>query len=114
MYPIPKNAKKVELENATVEFYEFKQNEIEYLYFDTSLCSVPEPMINALLGLKQIANTNKKLLMLNHCIPNGLFPKIDKNFNFIIEEYEDIFKIEFSNKKEGKENIDYEDNQCSG
>lgn len=114
MYPIPKNAKKIELKNATVEFYEFSKNEIEYLYFDSSLCSVPEPMINALLGLKLISNTKKKLLMLNHSVPNGLFPKIDKNFDFIVEEYEDIFIIEFSNKKNAKEEIDYEDNQCSG
>ena len=114
MYPIPNNAKKIELENATVEFYEFNKDEIEYIYFDTSLCSVPEPMINALLGLKLISNTKKKLLMLNHSVPNALFQKIDKNFDFIIEEYEDIFIIEFSNKIKAKEDIDYENNQCSG
>ncbi len=114
MQLLPKRAKRVEIKNSTVDFYEFEENFISYYYFDTSECQVPEPMINAMLGLKLIANTDKKLIMINHCIPNGLFPKIDKAFNFEIEEFDDKFKIIFSYKKESREEINYKDNQCLG
>ena len=78
---IPKNAKKIEIENSTVDFYEDEN----YYYFDTSLTEPPEPMINAVAGLKLI-DGEKKLIMINHKIPMGLFPKIEAYFKYEVEE----------------------------
>ncbi len=112
---LPTNTIKLSLENTTVDFYQFTKNDISYLYFDTSLCGVPEPMINAMAGLKAINDTNKKLIMKNHQLPNGLFAKIDKVFDFEIEKLEDgNILITFSYKKSSLAEVDFSDNQCLG
>ncbi len=33
----------------------------------------PEPMVNAMAGLRLLDNSNKKLIMINHKTPGGLF-----------------------------------------
>jgi hypothetical protein len=81
---IPSNAKQIEVLNATLTFFEDEN----YYYFDSSLTAPPEPMINALAGLKFL-NGNKKLVMINHKIPMGLFPKIEEYFDYEIQELED-------------------------
>ena len=92
---ISKNAKQIEVDNSTVPFY---QDENSY-YFDTSLTAVPEPMINAVAGL-QLLDENKKLIMINHKIPMGLFPKIEAYFDYEVEELKDgNVKITFSKKE---------------
>ena len=89
-----KNAKKIEVENSTVDFFEDE----DYYYFDTSLTAPPEPMINALAGLK-LLDGKKKLIMINHKIPMGLFPKIENDFNYEINEIEEEkIKVIFSKK----------------
>ncbi|AXH14081.1 hypothetical protein [Malaciobacter mytili] len=112
---LPNNATKIQIENTTVDFYEFEKDNITYLYFDTSLCGVPEPMINAMAGLKAINDTNKKLIMKNHQLPNGLFPKIDKVFDFEIQRLEegDVL-ITFAYKKDSLAEVDFSNNKCLG
>lgn len=105
---IPKSAKKIDVKNATVDFFEDEN----YYYFDTSLTGAPEPMINALAGLK-LLDGSKKLIMYNHKIPLGLFPKIEDYFDFKVEEFEDFVKITFSKKIESKIDIDFDTN-CKG
>lgn len=102
--------KKIEVENSTVDFFEDKNS----YYFDTSLTAVPEPMINALAGLKLLNSDDKKLIMINHKIPMGLFPKIDEYFNYEIEELEDgNVKIIFSKKSNCNVQLDFDTN-CQG
>ena len=106
---IPKNAKQIEVDNSTVPFY---QDE-DYYYFDTSLTAVPEPMINAVAGL-QLLDENKKLIMINHKIPMGLFPKIEAYFDYEVEELKDgNVKITFSKKEKLVPKLDFDTN-CSG
>lgn len=107
--------KKIELENTTVDFYEFKKENIDYIYFDTSICAVPEPMINAMAGLKYINHTKKKLIMKNHQIPSGLFPRIEKSFDFIIERGEDDnVLVIFTYKQDSLAEVDFNNNSCAG
>ena len=102
-------AKKIKVENSTVDFFE---DENAY-YFNTSLTAVPEPMINALAGLK-LLNGNKRLVMINHKIPMGLFPKIDEYFDYEIEELEDgNVKIIFIKKPNCNKQLDFDTN-CKG
>ena len=77
---LPKDAKKLELENSTVDFYEYIKDGLTFYQFDTSECGPPEPMVNAMAGLQLLDNANKRLIMINHKPPMGLFPKIQKNY----------------------------------
>ena len=91
---IPSNAKQIKVLNATLAFFKDEN----YFYFDSSLTASPEPMINALAGLKFL-NGNKKLVMINHKIPMGLFPKIEEYFDYEIQELEDgNVKVIFTKK----------------
>ena len=81
---IPKNAKQIEVINATIPFYEDE----DCYYFDSRSTPFPEPMINAVAGLA-LLNENKKLVMINHKIPIGLFPKIEAYFDYEVEELKD-------------------------
>ena len=106
---IPKNVKQIEVDNSTVPFY---QDE-DYYYFDSSSTAVPEPMINAVAGL-QLLDENKKLIMINHKIPMGLFPKIEAYFDYEVEELKDgNVKITFSKKEKLVPKLDFDTN-CSG
>ncbi len=106
---IPASAKQIEVVNSTVPFYEDEN----YYYFDTSLTAVPEPMINAVAGL-ELLNENKKLIMINHKIPMGLFPKIEAYFDYEVEELADgNIKIIFTKKVNLVSKLDF-DTKCSG
>ncbi|MGE4381746.1 MAG: hypothetical protein AB7D41_00955 [Arcobacter sp.] len=106
---IPTDAKEIEVKDSTVSFYKFEN----IYYFDTSQTAVPEPMINAIAGLK-LLDENSKLVMINHKIPMGLFPKIEAFFDYEVEESEDFVKVTFSKKKEIITNLDNIDSNCQG
>ena len=106
---IPASAKQIEVVNSTVPFYEDEN----YYYFDTSLTAVPEPMINAVAGL-ELLDENKKLIMINHKIPMGLFPKIEAYFDYEVKELADgNVKIIFTKKVNFVSKLDFDTN-CSG
>lgn len=83
---LPKNAKPIEVAGSTLAFYEFEDEEYIYYYFDASMTAPPEPMVNAMAGLRLLDASNKKLIMINHRLPAGLFPKIEGYFDFEIGE----------------------------
>lgn len=114
MTQLPENAEKIELEGSTVDFYKYIQNEITYYHFDTSDRGAPEPMVNAMTGL-QLLKDNEKLVMINHKPPMGLFPKIQQNYNYLIEELEDgRHKVTFSYKEGSNPETDFSQNTCAG
>lgn len=91
---IPQDAKQIVVLNATLPFFEDEN----FYYFDSSLTAPPEPMTNALVGLK-LLDGNKKLVMINHKVPMGLFPKIEEHFTYEIQELEDgNVKVIFTKK----------------
>lgn len=111
---IPNEAKKIELEGTTVDFYEYIQDGLTSYYFDTSECGPPEPMINAMAGL-QLLGENKELIMINHKPPMGLFPKIQQNYNYLIEELNDgRHKVIFTYKDGTNPQTDFSQNTCGG
>lgn len=113
---LPNDAKKINLENATVDFYKFIQDGLTYYYFDTSMCGPPEPMVNAMIGLQLLKEDSDRLIMINHTSPNGLFPKIENNFVFEITELEDEDKVKvvFNQKTNSLSQTDFSDNSCNG
>ncbi|PLY08856.1 MAG: hypothetical protein C0625_01455 [Arcobacter sp.] len=112
MYKLPNEAKKISLEGSTVDFFEYIKNNIKYYYFDTSLTSPPDPMVNAMIGLQLLDNENKRLIMINHSIPNALFTRVSTNFEYEIEETSGTIKIEFKYKTSSILETDFSNNKC--
>ncbi|MBD3831212.1 MAG: hypothetical protein IE890_12110 [Arcobacter sp.] len=85
MIEIPQFIENFSPSNATVEFGKFTKEGIEYIVFDTSRCGPPEPMVNAMIGLSLLDSPKKKLIMINHKPPKGLYDKIGNEY--AIEEH---------------------------
>lgn len=111
---LPKDAKKIEAIGSTVDFFTYEKEGLTYYFFDTSMTAAPEPMVNAMSGLRLIDSKNKKLQMLNHTIPSGLFPKIDEYFKFEITYWEGKTLITFSLKEGLSNQADLTQTQCDG
>jgi len=110
---LPSDAKKIEVEGSTVDFFEYIQNGLSYYYFDTSMCGPPDPMVNAMAGLRLIDAPNKRLVMINHKVPGGLFGKIGQNFDHMIEELPDgRAKVVFAYLDGKSEQADLTKNTC--
>lgn len=112
MISLPRNAEKLKIENATVDFFEFQKNNLTYYYFDTSLCASPEPMLNAMIGLQLLNSDTKRLIMINHQAPVALFPRIDENFEYEINNKEEDFEIIFKYKEGRMLKTDFSENGC--
>ena len=102
----------IEVEGATVPFYTYAMGETQFVEFDTSKCGPPEPMVNAMAGLK-LVNETTKLSMINHKKPGGLLSKIGENYDIKNEKLEDgRVKLTFSYKAGESEKANLADNSC--
>ncbi len=107
--------KEIEVMGATVPFFEYKLEDTQYYEFDTSKCGPPDPMVNAMAGLKLITDENKKLVMINHKKPMGLLEKIGENFDVSDEKLEDgRVKLVFSYNAEKSEKANLNQTHCDG
>ncbi|WP_321778682.1 hypothetical protein [Sulfurimonas sp.] len=98
---IPNEAVKIEVNGATVDFFELTKDGVSTYYFDTSKCGPPDPMVNAMSGLRLIKNTNNTLVMINHKAPGGLFAKLEADIAHSVEEVNGFMKITFSSVNAG-------------
>jgi len=111
---IPQNTQKIEVMNSTVDFYKAIEDGVSTYYFDTSKCGPPDPMVNAMAGL-QLLDENSKLVMINHKAPGGLFPKVEDDFNYEVENLNDgNVKIVFTKKADASGSTDFNSTKCSG
>jgi hypothetical protein len=85
---IPNEATKIEVVGATVDFFKLEKDGESTYYFDTSKCGPPDPMVNAVCGLKLIQGTQDKLVMINHKAPGGLFAKLSDDVSYETQEVE--------------------------
>ena len=109
------NREKIEVNGANVDFYKYEKDALIYYEFDSSLCVPPEPMVNAMSGLKLIDSKDKRLVMINMKKPMGLFPKIEKDFSWQIKELEDgKVKIIFAKKSDDEVTTDFSQTSCQG
>ena len=114
MSNIPQNSQEISLNGATVPFHKYEEDGVVVYQFDSSKAGHPEPMINAMTGLQMIKD-NERLVMINSKAPMGLFPKVEAEFNFSVNELPDgRFKITFASKGTGVETTDFENTSCSG
>ena len=103
----------IEVEGANVPFYTYTLEENQIFEFDTSKCGPPDPMVNAMAGLKLLNSTHKKLVMINNKKPGGLLDKVGENYHIEIDKLEDSrVKLTFSYKSGESEKADLSDNSC--
>ena len=111
---IPQDAEKIEAMGSTVDFYKLAEDGVSTYYFDTSKCGPPDPMVNAMAGL-QLLDENSKLVMINHKAPGGLFPKIEADYSYVVEDLADgNVKVVFTKKSDAVGSTNFNDNQCHG
>jgi hypothetical protein len=107
-----KNATSVKVENATVPFLKGTIGTVTTYMFDTTKGG--HPMVNAMAGLA-ILQDGEQLIMLNHCPPTGLYPKIANEFDYIDQELPNgATQIVFSKKSNAQNTTDFSSTSCSG
>lgn len=100
---------------ASVPFVEFERDGVKYFGFDSRSCVPPEPMVNAIIGLKMLDNENKKLIMVNHRSPVGLLAKIEDFYKIETKELENgAFELTFSYIDGKSDKADLTDSSCAG
>ena len=105
----------LEVEGATVPFCTYTMGETQFIEFDTSKCGPPDPMVNAMAGLKLLDAPNKKVVMINHKSPGGLLAKIGENYDIAEEALEDgRVKLIFSYREGESEQANLSDTHCDG
>ena len=109
------NKEAIEVEGATVPFFTYTVEDTQYIEFDTSKCGPPDPMVNAMAGLKLLDAPNKKVVMINHKSPGGLLAKIGENYDITEEKLENgLVKLVFSYKSGESEKANLNDAACHG
>ena len=110
----PDTAEEFSLEGATVPFFKYMVGETQIIQFDTSKCGPPEPMVNAMIGLKMV-DENTNLLMINHKSPAGLLGKVDANYNIESVDMPDgSVQLLFTYKSGESEQANLNDDKCDG
>ncbi len=107
MSHIPADAQKIEVVGSTVDFFKLSKDSQSTYYFDTSKCGPPDPMVNAVCGLKLIKGTNDKLVMINHKAPAGLLNKLADDVIYESQTLEDgLTLVTFSSNNEATTSSD--------
>lgn len=106
--------KELNVEGATVPFYEYEDSKGRVIEFDSSRCGPPEPMVNAMTALKFI-DPKTRVIMINHKMPMGLLNKIEENYDIEKEDIEDgKVRLTFRYSEGKSEKADLSDASCSG
>lgn len=86
----------VKVAKATLDFYKYEENGLTYYEFDATRCSPPEPMVNAIHGLRMLKNENERLIGFFFHEPFPLYEKIPSFFHHEAIELESgDFKVIF-------------------
>ena len=103
----------IEVEGANVPFFSYMIEGNQIFEFDTSKCESPDPMVNAMAGLKLLDAPHKKLLMINMVKPGGLISKVSENYDIKTEKLQDgRVKLTFSYKAGESEKANLSDTTC--
>lgn len=90
---------KVEIPLTTLEFLKYELDGITYYEFDATQCQPPEPMVNAMHGLKHLSGADERLVGIFFHEPAPLYNKIESMFDYDAKELESgDFRIEFKLK----------------
>lgn len=90
----------VYLEGSTLPYCRYEANGLVCYRFDSSREECPVPMTAALTGLKLIDGPGKRLIMINHTEPAGLFGRVGKSYKIQVFERKDgLYEIIFDYKE---------------
>ncbi|AOO65574.1 hypothetical protein [Sulfurospirillum halorespirans] len=111
----PIDATLLHVNNATVPFFTYFQEGIEFISFDTSTCVPPEPMVNAMIALELLDAPTKKVVMINHRSPVGLLAKVQLFYDIEVRELDGgKLQLIFSYKEGMSDKVDLSQKQCAG
>ncbi len=86
---------KIIVPRATLDIFKYEEEGITYYEFDATLCQPPEPMVNAMVCLSLLKDTDKLVGYFFH-EPAPLYDKISAHFSHEASELESgDFKIVF-------------------
>ncbi len=90
---------KIEVPMATLEFVKYEENGLTCYEFNATECQPPEPMVNAINGLKLLQNQNERLIGIFFHEPAPLYERVGQRFAYEAIELENgDFKIVFKLK----------------
>jgi len=78
----------IKIPSTTLDFYKYEKDGLIYYEFDARECTPPEPMVNAINGLKMIKNENERLVGMFFHEPFPLYEKVSSHFGYKSHEYE--------------------------
>lgn len=106
------NGSVITVPNATVPFQKGTMGDVPTYLFST--VKEGHPMVNAMAGLAMLEE-GEQLIMLNHCAPSGLYPKIADEFDYTDMELPNgMTQIVFSKKRLAANTTDFSSTSCSG
>jgi len=86
----------IKVPRATLDFYKYEEDGLVFYEFDATESSAPEPMINAIVGLGILQDTNDRLVGIFFHEPVPLYNRIGNKFSHEATELESgDFKIVF-------------------
>ncbi len=90
---------KITVPMATLEFVKYEEKGLTYFEFDATQCQPPEPMVNAMNGLKLLKEKNDRLVGIFFHEPVPLYDRVGVKFAHEALELENgDFKIIFKLK----------------
>lgn len=90
---------KVEVPKATLDFYKYEEDALTFYEFDATECSPPEPMVNAIHGLRMLKNENDRMVGIFFHEPTPLFERTQNSFTHEVTELENgDVKVVFKKK----------------
>ncbi len=106
------NSEVVSVPNSTVEFRKGNVGSVVTYIFDTT--KEGHPMVNAMAGLA-VLKDDEQLIMINHCAPSGLFPKIAQEFDYAYQDLPSgLTQVVFSRKSQVENSTDFSATSCGG
>lgn len=71
---------KIEILGATIDFFKYKENGLTYYEFNATQCSAPEPMVNAMSGLRMLQSKDDRLVGIFFHEPIPLYNRLGDHF----------------------------------
>jgi hypothetical protein len=66
----------IEVQGATLDFYKYEEDGLTYYEFNATRCQPPEPMINAISGIRLLKSENDRLVGIFFHEPFPLYERI--------------------------------------
>ncbi len=82
------NKKLVEVVGATIPFYSYEKDGLNYFEFDATECESPEPMVNTIRALVLLKNKNDRVVGIYFHEPFPLYQRIPLTIEYEAQELE--------------------------